>query len=173
MPLLLATSLIEVNPGLIVWTLVTFICVLFILRRIAWDPILKLVDDREKAIVDAIESAKRERSEAERLLAEQKNAISDARREAAEMMRKNKDDVDKFRDELMAKSKKEADELVTVARRQINDEKTKAISEVRTLAVDLALEAAAKLIGSSLDDAKQKQLVKEYIEKMPTSAPKN
>jgi F-type H+-transporting ATPase subunit b len=173
MSMLLAAGIIEVNPGLIIWTLVTFVLVLFILRRLAWDPMLKLIEDRERAIVDAIESAKKERSEAERLLAEQKNAISDARREAAEMMRKNKDEVDKFRDELMAKSKKEADELVTVARRQINDEKTKAISEVRTLAVDLALDAAAKLIGSSLDDAKQKQLVKEYIEKMPTAAPKN
>src|SRR6476619_6812116 len=109
MGLVLASSLIDVNPGLIFWTLVTFAVVIFILGRVAWKPILGFIEEREKAIADAIEASKRERAEAERLLAEQKSAIADARREAAEMMKKNRDDVERFREELMAKSKKEAD----------------------------------------------------------------
>ena len=65
----LLASLIDVNPGLIAWTLITFIVLMFVLSRVAWKPILGLIDEREKAIVDAIDAAKKERAEAERLLA--------------------------------------------------------------------------------------------------------
>ena len=168
MPLIFALAdLTEVNPGLTFWTLVTFAVVAIALSRLAWGPMLKLVDEREKAITDAIESAKKERADAERLLAEQKTAIADARREAAEMMRRNKDEVDKFREELLAKSRVEAAELLNQAHRQITDEKNKALAEVRGLAVDLALQAASKLIQLNVDDAKHKQLVGEFLEKMP------
>ena len=78
MPIVLAASnLVDVRPGLIFWTLVTFVLVALLLRRVAWGPILKVVDEREKAIAASIESAKRERAEAEQLLAEQKDAIAE------------------------------------------------------------------------------------------------
>ena len=106
MPIVLAaSSLVDVRPGLIFWTLVTFILVALLLRRVAWGPILKVVDEREKTIAASIESAKRERAEAERLLAEQKEAIQKARAEAAEMMRRNTEDVEKLRTELVAKAR--------------------------------------------------------------------
>jgi F-type H+-transporting ATPase subunit b len=170
MPLLLATAdFTQINPGLIFWTIVTFVVVLLILRATAWGPILELVETREKAITDAIDAAKRERSEAERLLAEQKSAIADARREAAEMMKRNKEEVDRFRDDLLAKSRKEAEELLAQARRQIEDEKQKALAQVKNLAVDLAIGAASKLLAANLDSVKQRELVAEYIDKLPSS----
>lgn len=165
-------SLIEVNPGLAFWTLLTFIVVIFVLGRVAWKPILGLIEEREKAIADAIDAAKRERAEAEKLLAEQKSAIADARREAAEMMKKNRDEVDRFREELMSQSKKEAEALLASARRQIDEEKTKAVAEVRTLAVDLAIQAATKLLGQNLDEAKHRQLINEYIASLPKEQPR-
>src|SRR5688500_3346189 len=109
--LLLASSFIDVRPGLIFWTLVTFILVAIVLRAKAWKPILELVAERERQINNAVESAKRERAEAEKLLAEQKTAIAEARREAAEMMRKTQADMDKFREELKSNARKEADDL--------------------------------------------------------------
>ena len=106
MPIVLAVSdLVAVRPGLIFWTLVTFILVAVLLRRVAWGPILKVVDEREKSIAASIESAKRERAEAERLLAEQKEAIQKARAEAAEMMRRNAEDVEKLLNERLDASK--------------------------------------------------------------------
>ena len=160
-------SLIEVNPGLAFWTLVTFVVLMFVLRRVAWGPILGLIEQREKEIANAIDSAKRERAEAERLLAEQKSAIADARREAAEMMAKSRDEVAKFREELVAKSKKDAEDLVVQARKQIDEERAKAVAEVKSSAVELVINATQKLLGQNLDDAKQKQLVNEYISKLP------
>ncbi|TSC23887.1 F0F1 ATP synthase subunit B [Corallococcus sp. Z5C101001] len=164
---LAASSFVEVRPGLIFWTIVTFVIVMLVLRAKAWGPILSLVEEREKQISNAIESAKRERAEAEKLLADQKTAIAEARREAAEMMRRNTADMEKFRDELMAKSRKEAEELKLSARREIEDQKAKAISEVRSMAVDLAMEVAGKLINERMDDSKHRALAEQFVQGLP------
>lgn len=165
--LLLAANFLDIRPGLIFWTLVTFILVALVLRAKAWKPILELVDEREKQLTNAIESAKRERAEAEKLLAEQKAAIAEARREAADMMRKNQADMDKFRDELMAKSRKEAEQLKLDAQRAIADERTKAVAAVKAEAVNLSIQIAEKLLSEKLDDAKQRALAEQFIAQLP------
>lgn len=165
---LLAASFLEIRPGLIFWTLITFVLVVLVLRWKAWGPILSLVEEREKQIAGAIESAKKERAEAEKLLAEQKTAIAQARQEAAEMMRKNQQDVEKYREELMAKSRKEAEEFKLQARREIEDQKAKAIAEVRGIAVDLAMEVAGKLMSEKMDDAKHRALAEQFVKGLPT-----
>jgi len=159
----LAAGFTDVNPGLTFWTIITFIVVFVVLRWKAWGPILQMVQEREKAIQDAIDTAKRERQEAEKMLAAQKLAIADARREASELLKKNLAEVDKAREELIARSRKDAEEVLVAARRQIEDEKLKAIAAVRGYAVDLALLAAQRLVESSLDEGKQRALVTEYI----------
>jgi F-type H+-transporting ATPase subunit b len=169
LPHVLAASFLEVRPGLIFWTLITFALVLVVLRWKAWGPILALVEEREKQIASAIESAKRERAEAEKLLADQKTAIAEARRDAAEMMRKNQQEVEKYREELMAKSRKEAEEFKAQARREIEDQKAKAIAEVRALAVDLAIEVAGKLIAERMDEAKHRALAEQFVKGLPAS----
>lgn len=165
----LAVSLTEVNPGLTFWTIVTFLVVFLVLRWKAWGPILQMVREREKAIEDAIGAAKRERQEAERLLAAQKQAIEQARREAAELVKKNQAEVEKAREELLAKSRKDAEQLVATALRQIEDEKVQALAQVRAQAADLAIAAAGKLIESSMDEGKQRKLVEEFLHELDKS----
>ena len=164
---LAASSFVEVRPGLIFWTLVTFIIVAIILRAKAWGPILSLVEEREKQIASSIEAAKRERAEAEKLLAEQKTAIAEARREAQELLRRNQQEVEKFREELMAKSRKEADEFKASAQREIEDQKAKAIAQVRAMTVDLAVEVAGKLLNERLDDSKHRALAEQFVQSLP------
>lgn len=166
-PLLLASSFTDVRPGLIFWTLVTFTVVAIILRATAWKPILGLVEEREKQISQAVESAKRERAEAEKLLNEQKTAIAEARREAAEMMRKNQVEVERFREELMAKSRQEAEEFKASARREIEDQKVKAVAQVKAMAVDLAMDVAAKLMGERMDEPKHRDLAEQFVQGLP------
>jgi F-type H+-transporting ATPase subunit b len=167
LPNVLAAGFLDVRSGLIFWTLITFVLVFFVLRWKAWGPILALVDEREKQIAGAIESAKRERAEAEKLLADQKTAIAEARREAADMMRRNQQDVEKYREELMAKSRKEAEEFKAQARREIDDQKAKAIAEIRSMAVDMAIDAASKLISERMDDAKHRALAEQFVKGLP------
>jgi F-type H+-transporting ATPase subunit b len=161
--LLAAVGFMDIRSGLIFWTIVTFILLAVVLRSTAWKPILDLVSEREKQIQNAIESAKRERAEAEKLLAEQKTAIAEARREAAEMMRQNQTEVERVRDELMAKSRRESEELKVQAKREIQDEKVKAMAELKSLSVDLAIDIAQKLIGEKLDDTKHRTLAEQFI----------
>jgi len=171
MPIVLAVSdLVAVRPGLIFWTLVTFILVALLLRRVAWGPILRVVDEREKTIAASIESAKRERAEAERLLAEQKEAIQKARGEAAEMMRRNAEDVEKLRNDLVSKARAEAEAQKTDALREIQNEKTKAVNEVKNVAAELAVQIAEKLLNRELDDKTQKELASQYLAEVSRTA---
>lgn len=165
--LLLASDITTVNPGLIFWTIITFLFVAIVLRWKAWGPILSLVEEREKQINNAIESAKRERAEAEKMLTEQKAAIAEARREAAEMVRKSQGEMEKFKEQMMADARKKAEEELASARRQIQEEKAKALAEVRSMAVDLALSAAERLIGEKMDDSKHRSMAEQFIEQLP------
>jgi F-type H+-transporting ATPase subunit b len=169
--LVLASSFTDVKPGLIIWTWITFIVVLLVLRKVAWGPLLTSVEAREKNIVNAIDSAKRERAEAEKLLAEQKSAVAQARQEAAEQVRKTQADLEKFRDELMAKARKEADELKLDARRTIDEERVKAVAELKGEAVRLSLQIAEKLLGERLDDAKHQQLAQQFVTDLGKKTP--
>lgn len=167
--LLLASGLTEVRPGLIFYTLVTFTLVAIVLRLKAWGPIVEMVEEREKQISNAIDSAKKERAEAEKQLAEARQAGAEARREAAELMRKNQAEVEKFREELMAKSRAEAEALKAEATRTIQEERAKAVAEVRSMAADLGVEIAKKILSSELDAAKHKALAEQYLAGLPQS----
>lgn len=171
-PLLLAaeSSFLNIHTGLIFWTLVTFFLVAAVLRAKAWGPILSVVEERERQITNAVESAKRERAEAEKLLAEQKTAIAEARREAAESLRKSQAEMEKYREELMARARKEAEGLKADNERAIRDERQKAIAELRATAVDMAVEIASKLLDERLDDQKHRQLAQRFIEQLPAQA---
>lgn len=171
MPIVLAVSdLVAVRPGLIFWTLITFVLVSLLLRRVAWGPILRVADEREKAIAASIESAKRERAEAERLLAEQKEAIQKARAETAEMMRRNAEDVEKLRNELVAKARAEAEKQKQDAIREIETERSRAVNDVKKVAADLAIQITEKLLNKQLDDKTQKDLANEYLAEVSRTA---
>jgi F-type H+-transporting ATPase subunit b len=172
MPLLLAeTSFLEVRPGLIFWVLITFGAAAFILSRVAWTPLLKRLDDREKSLQGSLDAAKEQRAEAEKLLGEQKAAIATARREAAEMVRKNAEDVERLRADLLAKARAQAEELKAEAKRAIDDEKVKAVAEVKGVAADLAVQIAEKLLGEHLDADKQRKLAQQYVESLGKKPP--
>lgn len=160
----ISAGLMDVEPGLIFWTLVTFGCLFFLLRWKAWGPILRAVEQREKTVSDAVASAKHDREEAAALLTEHRKLITDARREGAEMVRKAMEAAEASRSEVLAKSRKEAEEIATQAKRQIEDQVLRAKTDLRTMVVDLAMDAAEKVVGEALaDPAKQRKLVEQYV----------
>jgi F-type H+-transporting ATPase subunit b len=168
-PVLAAGSITDINPGLTLWTAITFVLLLVVLGKFAWGPVVRMLADRERNIREAIEAAKKERGEAERLLAEQKDALARAQREMAEAAKRNQQEVESFRQELTARARKEADDLVAAARQQIAEETAKASAQLRSQVADLAIEAAGRLVKANLDDRTQRQLVDEYIAQLPGS----
>jgi F-type H+-transporting ATPase subunit b len=168
-PVLAAGSITDLNPGLTLWTAITFLVLLVVLSKFAWGPIVKMLNERERTIRDAIEAAKKERAEAERMLGEQKDALLKAQREAAEIARRNQQEVEALRQELTARARKEADELIATARQQVAEEVTKARADLKAQVADLAIEAAGRLVQANLDDKAQRQLVEEYIAQLPAN----
>jgi F-type H+-transporting ATPase subunit b len=164
----LAAGIMDLRPGLTIWTAITFLLLVIVLSKFAWGPIVKMLEQREHTIREAIEQAKKERTEAERMLNEQRATLAAAQREAAALAQTSKQEVEKLRGELTARARKEADELVASARKQIQEEKTKAVAELKGQVADLAIDAARRLIQSSLDEKAQRALVEEYIAQLPT-----
>jgi F-type H+-transporting ATPase subunit b len=163
----LAAGIMDLNPGLTLWTAITFLVLIFVLWKFAFGPISKMLVERETTIRDAIDSARKEREEAERLLAQQKDALLKAQREAAELAKRNQQEMEAFRSQLTAQAKKEADDLVAQARKSIQEEKKIAVAQLRAEVADLAVAAAARIVKSSLDEKTQRQLVDEYIKDLP------
>jgi len=165
--MVLAAGITDINVALSVWTAVTFAILIVVLGKFAWGPILQMMETREKTIADAIESAKKERAAAEAASAEMRAALEKARDESAELIRKNQQEVAAAKTELMAAAKKESDDLLAAARKTIQEEKRQAIAELRAQTVDMAIEAANRLVQMNMDEKKQKQLVEEYISQLP------
>jgi F-type H+-transporting ATPase subunit b len=165
-------SLVQPNLGLIVWTVVTFLLLAFILKRFAWGPILATIDAREKAIKEALESSRHARDAADEALAKNKEMVAQARAEAARIVSEGQKEAEKIRAELLEKARGDATHVLEQGRKQIELETKQAIQQLKGTVVEVALDAASKLIRSSLDEPKHRQLVEQYLEELPT-LPKN
>ena len=165
--MLLAAGLTDINVALVVWTLVTFGLLVIVLKRFAWGPILETIETREKTIAEAIESARRERAEAEKAAADMRASLDKARNDAADLIRRNQAEVAAAKTELMAAARKESEALLAQARAGIAEERRAAVAELRAQVVDLAIEAAGRLLQAQMDEKKQRQLVEEYLARLP------
>jgi F-type H+-transporting ATPase subunit b len=161
--MIIAASFTDISFALSFWTVVTFSLLLIVLGKFAWGPILATIEQREKTISEAIESAKHQRVEAEKASAEMKASLDKARIEAADLSRRAQAEVAAAKAELMTAAKKESEDLLALARKTIQDESRQAIAELRVMTVELAMAAAQKLVQGQMDAGKQKKLVEETI----------
>ena len=158
----------EVNFGLFFWTWVVFAILLFLLWKFAWPGILKATEEREQKIKAQLADAERLNTEAKAALAEGQKLQQDARNSAQALLAEAKAAVEKERASAVEKIKYEQDALLDRTRREIASERDKALAELRREAVDLALGAAAKVIGKRLDSEADKQIVLDYLAKVET-----
>jgi F-type H+-transporting ATPase subunit b len=160
-------GLTDVNRTLFVATLVLFALFAFVLGKFAWGPLLHAIEGREKSVRDEVEGALKANAEAQALLAQHKEMLKDAGREREEMVARAKQDAEAFKNELMARARTEADQIVTRAKEQIEREKAEAIRELRAQVADIAVEAAGKIVKSSLTPEAQKKLANDFITSLP------
>ncbi|HET8834468.1 MAG TPA: F0F1 ATP synthase subunit B [Gemmatimonadales bacterium] len=154
---------LSVDPGLMIWTVVVFVALLVILQRTAWPAILGAVEAREKALEQQLAEAERSRAEAAQLLAEHKKLMGDAKAQAHAIVLEARQLAEKERAVAMEKTKQEQDELLHRARREIGEERDRAVADLRREAVDLSLAAAGKLIGERLGNDTDRKIVTEYL----------
>lgn len=156
-------NLLDPHFGLMFWTVVIFVLLLVLLNRYAFGPIIGAVQERERAITDAMAAAARDRDEAAKLLAEQRKAIEAARNEAQRYIAEGKATGESMRAEMLEQTRQQQAGLLERARKEIESEKVKAIDALRREAVDIALAGAGRLIGQKLDAASDRKLVEEYL----------
>jgi F-type H+-transporting ATPase subunit b len=156
-------NILSPNGGLMIWTLVIFVILLFVLSKYAFRPITAAVAAREKALEDALEGAKRDRAEAATHLAEQRQLLERAHADAQRLIVEARSTGDSVRQQLLAQTHAQQQDLLERARKEIDDERARAITELRREAVDLAILGAGKVIEKNLDDATNRKLVDEFL----------
>ena len=158
----------EVNFGLFFWTWVVFLILLFVLWKFAWPAILKATEEREQKIRGELAEAERQNTEAKAALAEATRRQMEARNAAQQLLAEAKAAVEKERVAAVDRVRQEQEAIMARARLDIAAERDKAIAELRREAVDLALGAAAKVIGERLDSETDKKIVLDYLAKVET-----
>lgn len=167
--ILLSGSLLDPNPGLIFWTAVTFLIVLVILKKIAWGPIVSMLEEREKGIQSAIDRAHKAKEEAESILKGNRELLARADAEAEKVIREGREYADKVRAELGEKAQIESQKMIAAAKEEIEQEKRRALDVLRNEVADMAVKGAEKIIRATLDAEKQKVVVNEMIREMASN----
>jgi len=158
--------MLEINPGLIIWTVITFVIVLFILRGTAWKPIVQALKDREDKIRSSLEEAEKARTEAQRLLEENRQVLLEAEAQSAKIIRDGRDMGERLKSEILEKAQTTSRQMVDQARDEIRREKDAALVQLRTEVSDLAIAAAGKILDANLDNAQQRRLVDQAIQEL-------
>ncbi|GJG85333.1 hypothetical protein tb265_05140 [Gemmatimonadetes bacterium T265] len=165
-----SVNLLEPHAGLMVWTLIVFVLLLFVLGRFAFPTILGAVEARERALEEAIAGAKRDRDAAAQLLAQHQAALDASRQEAQQMLAQAHQAAERTRADALEQTRVQQEELLARARREIDADRLRAIADLRREAVDLALAGATKVIGRNLDDAGNRRLVEDFLGTIPAPA---
>jgi F-type H+-transporting ATPase subunit b len=167
--ILASNPLIQVTPGLMIWTIVCFGFTLFVLKRWAFGPIQKLIDERRERIRQALEEADNARVEARKLLEEHRKLISEARRQAEEIRADVRREAEAGRERVREETEADRRRRLEETKRQIEAETARALSQIRQEVAELTLLAASKVTGKVLDSADQRRLIDEAISSLDFS----
>ncbi|HET7129998.1 MAG TPA: F0F1 ATP synthase subunit B [Gaiellaceae bacterium] len=168
--MLAANPLIEVRPGLMIWTIICFLVVLFVLKRYAFGPIQQMIDTRRERIEQAIAEADNAREEARRLLEEHRKLIGQAKSESEEILSEARRLADAQRDRVKQETEEDRQRRLEETRRQIDQATAQALGQIRDEVGKLSLLAAEKITRKSLDEKDQQRLIDEALAEIDFSA---
>ena len=162
--LLILNALVTPGIGLIVWTTLVFLLLLFILGKYAWKPILKAIKEREQGIADSLSLAEKAKKEMAELKAGNEKILTEARAERDNLLKEARETKDSIINEARLKATKEAERIMQSTREQILNEKNAAITELKNQVAVLSIEIAEKILNSELSsDEKQKTLLNNLM----------
>lgn len=160
-------ALLQFEPGLMIWTVVTFLLTFLALRLIAWKPILGALDEREGRIRESLEKAELAKAEAERAIAENRANMEASLRRSQELVVEARQEADRVRTEARDAARLEARKIMEEGRRQLEAERRIAVAELRQEAADLAIRAAEHLLKKRVGERENRRLVEEFLEQLP------
>ena len=160
--------LVQPDPGLFIWTILTFLVLVTLLAKFAWRPLLQALDSRQELIRKSLDDAQQARQELERLHHESAQILRQARVEAEAVIAQSRSDAAKLREELRQKAKAEADGIVRNAERQIQLETQRALQQIRHEAVDLSVMIASKILQRNITREDNEKLIEEALKQVET-----
>lgn len=152
-------NLLDVNPGLVIWTAVTFLIVLAVLWLFAWKPIIKALDERNARVEDDLEKSRALREEAEGLIKEYQEKLDSAKQEAVNIVEESRKDAEVLKNKLLAETQEEVTSLKERATREIDLAKEHAISELEGKVVDTAISVISGILAKDINDQEHKDIV--------------
>jgi F-type H+-transporting ATPase subunit b len=161
--MLASNALIQVTPGLMIWTVICFLITLWVLKRYAFGPIQRTIDERRERIRQAIEEADKAREEARGLLEEHRKLVGRAKSDAEEILAEARKVAESNERRMREETEAERQRRLEETRRQIEAETRRALEQIRAEVVDLSLLAASKVTRKTLDDADHRRLIEEAV----------
>ena len=154
----------EFSIGLFFWQTIIFVILIFLLKKFAWSPILKAVNDREQGIKDALDSAEAAKKEMQSLQADNEKIMKEARAERDSLLKEARDLKNSMISQAKDEAKTEAQKIIESANEAILNEKNAAVSDIKKQVASLSIEIAEKLLKEKLsDDNKQMKIVEDLI----------
>ena len=155
--------MLEVHGGLLIWTWITFLLVLFILAKTVWKPMLAMLEERENTIARSLDDAEKAAENA-RLAGEEFEAkLEEGRKEAMTIIANSKEKAEKIKNDILADAQKNAQALLVDAEKKIATEKDKAMLEIRSSVADISLQIAEKLLRQNVDNQTNRNLIEDSL----------
>ncbi len=167
--MLASNPLIQITPGLMIWTIVCFLVVWFVLKRWAFGPIQQTIDTRRKRIEDSIKEADDAREEARNLLEEHRKLIGQAKAESEEILGEARRVADAQRERVRLETEEDRTRRLEETHRQIDQATVQAIGQIRDEVGKLSLLAAEKITRKSLNEDDQRRLIDEALAELDFS----
>ena len=158
--------LVQPDPGLFIWTIATFLVLLYLLSKFAWRPLLQALESRRQMIEKSLSDADQAKQELEQVQQESSRIVAKARADADAIVAVSRADAAKLQEELRGKARAEADGIIKNAERQIQQQTDQSLSQIREEAVDLSLMIASKLIQRNISKEDNEALIEDTLKQI-------
>jgi len=160
--------LVQVDPGLAIWTIVTFLILLWLLAKFAWRPLLRALDARQETIRQSLDDAQKARQAAEDANRNSEQILRRAQADAEAIVAASRTEAEKLREEIRQKARADADVIVREARNRIDMETGRALRQIRTEIADMSVDIASKLLRRNCSREANIDLIEETLNQIET-----
>jgi F-type H+-transporting ATPase subunit b len=158
--------MLQLEPGMIIWTWATFLVLLAVLYKVAWKPLVKIIEDRESAIEENLISAQQDRENAEKLLKDQEDKLKKTHEEVKAILEDSRQLAEKTKNEIIVQAKSDAEKLVNRGKADIEREKLDALNSLKKEISSMVIKASSKILGETLDEKKHQNIIEQSIKEL-------
>ena len=158
--------MLDINPGLILWTILTFLVLLVVLKKLAWKPLLHALTAREEKIRVSLQQAEEAQKAAQGLLEENRKQLAKSGEESQRIIREGRELGEKLKAEIVERANSASRQMVAQAKEEIGREREAALLQLRGEVADIAIMAAGKILDANLDSPKQRALVDGVLQNL-------